>query len=156
MLENKDIILQEASKVCKNTLMETLNIEPVDFGEDFLILRMPVNSKVYQPDGVLHGGATAALAESAGSMATHMLFKDSNFMVRGIEITVKSLIGFIGDIENHLIDWVFLLKFSFISIIGIYLGQAIGLKIDGSKLKKGFGYFIIIVASCVIILEIYQ
>ena len=38
-----------------------------------LILRMPVNSKVYQPDGVLHGGATAALAESAGSMATHML-----------------------------------------------------------------------------------
>ena len=73
MLENKDIILQQASKVCKNTLMETLNIEPVDVGEDFLILRMPVNSKVYQPDGVLHGGATAALAESAGSMATHML-----------------------------------------------------------------------------------
>ena len=71
-------------------------------------------------------------------------------------ISVKSLIGFIGDIENHLIDWVFLLKFSLISIIGIYLGQAIGLKIDGSKLKKGFGYFIIIVASCVIILEIYQ
>ena len=91
MLENKDIILKEASKVCKNTLMETLNIEPVDFGEDFLILRMPVNSKVYQPDGVLHGGATAALAESAGSMATHMLFKDSNFMVRGIEITANHL-----------------------------------------------------------------
>ena len=91
MLENKDIILQEASKVCKNTLMETLNIEPVDFGEDFLILRMPVNSKVYQPDGVLHGGATAALAESAGSMATHMLFKDSDFMVRGIEITANHL-----------------------------------------------------------------
>ena len=91
MLENKDIILKEASKVCKNTLMETLNIEPVDFGEDFLILRMPVNPRVYQPDGVLHGGATAALAESAGSMATHMLFKDSNFMVRGIEITANHL-----------------------------------------------------------------
>ncbi|MDA9849252.1 sulfite exporter TauE/SafE family protein [Flavobacteriaceae bacterium] len=70
-------------------------------------------------------------------------------------ISIKSLIGFIGDIENHVIDWVFLLKFSLISIIGIYLGQAIGLKIDGSKLKKSFGYFIIIVASCVIILEIY-
>ena len=91
MLKNKDIILHEAIKVCKNTLMETLNIEPVDFGEDFLILRMPVNSRVYQPDGVLHGGATAALAESAGSMATHMLFKDSNFMVRGIEITANHL-----------------------------------------------------------------
>ena len=91
MLENKDIILQQASKVCKNTLMETLNIEPGDVGEDFLILRMPVNSKVFQPDGVLHGGATAALAESAGSMATHMMFKDSNFMVRGIEITANHL-----------------------------------------------------------------
>lgn len=91
MLENKDIILQEANKVYKNTLMETLNIELVDIGEDFLILKMPVNSRVYQPDGVLHGGATAALAESAGSMATHMLLKDSSYIVRGIEITANHL-----------------------------------------------------------------
>jgi uncharacterized protein (TIGR00369 family) len=91
MLENKDIILQEANKVCKNTLMETLNIELVDIGEDFLTLKMPVNSRVYQPDRVLHGGATAALAESAGSMATHMLLKDSSYIVRGIEITANHL-----------------------------------------------------------------
>jgi 1,4-dihydroxy-2-naphthoyl-CoA hydrolase len=91
MLENKDIILQEANKVCKNTLMETLNIELVDIGEDFLTLNLPVNSRVYQPDGVLHGGATAALAESAGSMATHMLLKDSSYVVRGIEITANHL-----------------------------------------------------------------
>ena len=70
-------------------------------------------------------------------------------------ISIKSLIGFVGDIENNIIDWGFLIKFSLISIVGIYIGQAIGLKIDGSKLKKGFGYFIIIVASCVIIKEIY-
>ena len=91
MLENKDIILREANKVCKNTLMETLEIELVDIGEDFLILKMPVNSRVYQPDGVLHGGATAALAESAGSMATHILLKDSSYIVRGIEITANHL-----------------------------------------------------------------
>ena len=91
MLENKDIILREANKVCKNTLMETLKIELVDMGEDFLILKMPVNSRVYQPDGVLHGGATAALAESAGSMATHILLKDSSYIVRGIEITANHL-----------------------------------------------------------------
>ena len=91
MLENKDIILREANKVCKNTLMETLKIELVDIGEDFLILKMPVNSRVYQPDGVLHGGATAALAESAGSMATHILLKDSSYIVRGIEITANHL-----------------------------------------------------------------
>ena len=71
--------------------METLKIELVDVEKDFLILKMPVNSRVYQPDGVLHGGATAALAESAGSMATHMLLKDSSYIVRGIEITANHL-----------------------------------------------------------------
>ena len=94
MLENKDIILQEASKVCKNTLMETLNIEPVDVGEDFLILRMPVNSKVYQPDGVLHGGATAALVETVGSFASRYFINDKDVSIRGVEITtnhVKSI-----------------------------------------------------------------
>ncbi|MDC1491771.1 sulfite exporter TauE/SafE family protein [Flavobacteriaceae bacterium] len=70
-------------------------------------------------------------------------------------ISIKSLIGFIGDIENLDIDWLFLIKFSLISIIGIFIGQAIGLKIDGSKLKKGFGYFIIIIASLVIVKEIF-
>ena len=73
MFDNKDKILKEANKICKNTLMETLNIEIVDIEEDYLISRMPVNSRVYQPDGVLHGGATAALAESVGSFAAHIL-----------------------------------------------------------------------------------
>jgi uncharacterized protein len=72
-----------------------------------------------------------------------------------IIISIKSLIGFIGDIENLDIDWLFLIKFSLISIIGIFIGQSIGLKIDGSKLKKGFGYFIIIIASLVIFKEIF-
>ena len=70
-------------------------------------------------------------------------------------ISIKSLFGFIGDIENHIIDWLFLIKFSSISIIGIFIGQAIGLKTDGSKLKKGFGYFIIIVASSILFKEVF-
>ena len=69
-------------------------------------------------------------------------------------IAIKSLIGFIGDVENHDIDWLFLVKFSSISIVGIYIGQAIGIKIDGARLKKGFGYFIIIIASSILIKEI--
>ena len=52
---------------------------------------MPVNSRVHQPDGVLHGGATAALAESVGSFASH-IFTDTNTMfVRGLEITANHL-----------------------------------------------------------------
>lgn len=55
----------------------------------FLIAKMPVNSRVYQPDGVLHGGATAALAESVGSFASHLFSNLDEVFVRGIEITAN-------------------------------------------------------------------
>ncbi|MEH6536121.1 MAG: PaaI family thioesterase [Psychroserpens sp.] len=88
---SKEAVLAHANSVSKNTLMETLNIEMIDYGEDFLVARMPVNSRVYQPDGVLHGGATAALAESVGSFASHIFMDIENMFVRGLEITVNHL-----------------------------------------------------------------
>ncbi|MGR7814518.1 PaaI family thioesterase [Lacinutrix undariae] len=91
MTLSKEDVLNRANLACKNTLMETLNIEMIDYGEDFLVARMPVNSRVYQPDGVLHGGATAALAESVGSFATHVFIDTKDFFVRGIEITANHL-----------------------------------------------------------------
>ncbi|HLT53235.1 MAG TPA: PaaI family thioesterase [Flavobacteriaceae bacterium] len=87
----KELVLQQANAACKNTLMETLDIKIVDYGDDFLVASMPVSSKVYQPDGVLHGGATAALAESVGSFATHIFLDTKEFFVRGIEITANHL-----------------------------------------------------------------
>ncbi|MDB2463014.1 PaaI family thioesterase [Algibacter sp.] len=89
-LSKKDV-LEQANKACKNTLMETLNIEIIDYGDDFLIARMPVTPRVHQPDGVLHGGATAALAESVGSFASHIFIDTEQFFVRGIEITANHL-----------------------------------------------------------------
>ena len=89
-LSKKDV-LEDANKICKNTLMETLNIEMVDYGDDFLVARMPVNSRVHQPDGVLHGGATVALAESVGSLASHIFMDTEKFFVSGIEITANHL-----------------------------------------------------------------
>ena len=71
--------------------METLKIEFIDVGEDFLQARMPVNKTVHQPDGILHGGATAALAESVGSAAVFVLNKNPKAIVRGIEITANHL-----------------------------------------------------------------
>lgn len=88
---SKKEVLEKSTKAFKNTLMETLNIEMVDFGDDFLIARMPVNSKVYQPDGILHGGATVALAESVGGFAAHIFVDTDNFFVRGIEISANHL-----------------------------------------------------------------
>ena len=87
----KDQILSLTNAICKNTLMETLNIEFTDVGKNFLKARMPVNSKVHQPDGVLHGGATAALAESVGSAAVFVLTQDKYVQVRGIEISANHL-----------------------------------------------------------------
>ncbi|WP_029033441.1 PaaI family thioesterase [Salinimicrobium terrae] len=87
----KEEILELSKKVCKNTLMETLEIEFTEVGEDYLIAKMPVTSKVHQPDGVLHGGATVALAESVGSLASHVFLDTEEYFVRGIEIAANHL-----------------------------------------------------------------
>ncbi|WP_276169225.1 PaaI family thioesterase [Zobellia alginiliquefaciens] len=85
----KEKILKVCNESSKNTLMETLQIEYVDVGEDFLIGKMPVNSRVHQPDGVLHGGAMVALAESIGSMASYIFLDAQQFAIRGIEISAN-------------------------------------------------------------------
>lgn len=82
-------MLELANKITKNTLMETLEITYTDVGEDFLVATMPVTSKIHQPMGLLHGGATVALAESVGSAASHLLIDAKEFEVRGIEITAN-------------------------------------------------------------------
>ncbi len=86
---SKEEIIQRANAITKNTLMETLQIEMVDFGDDFVIMKMPVNERVYQPDGVLHGGATVALAETTGSFAAELLLDKTKAFVRGIEISAN-------------------------------------------------------------------
>ena len=86
---SKDEIIKKANASCKDTLMETLQIEFVDAGDDFVIAKMPVTSKVHQPDGVLHGGATVALAETVGSFASHIFLDTDAFFVRGIDISAK-------------------------------------------------------------------
>lgn len=86
---SKDEILQQANNVCKGNLMETLQIEFVDAGKDFITARMPVNARVHQPDGVLHGGATAALAETVGSFAAHIFLDTNKYFVRGIDLSAQ-------------------------------------------------------------------
>ncbi len=90
-MKEKSEILHAFNMRCKDTLMETLEIEYVDIGEDFLIAKMPVNSRVHQPYGLLHGGATAALAESVGSAASAFFVDNSKFIVKGIELSINHL-----------------------------------------------------------------
>ena len=88
---DKKNILEKINSANKNTLIETLDIEFVDIGKDFLVAKMPVTSKVYQPDGVLHGGATVALAESVGSAVSYMSVDYVNQTIRGIIISANHL-----------------------------------------------------------------
>jgi uncharacterized protein (TIGR00369 family) len=88
---NKEKFLALCNEWSKNTLMETLEIEYIDAGEDFLKAKMPVNSRVYQPMGLLHGGATVALAESVGSAASLLFINPEKQEVRGIEISANHL-----------------------------------------------------------------
>lgn len=69
-------------------------------------------------------------------------------------IATKSLIGFMGDVSEQNIDWTFLLIFTAITVVGIYIGIAINKKISSQKLKKGFGWFVLVMGTFILIKEI--
>lgn len=71
--------------------MQTLGIRYIDAGEDFLKASMPVTPAHHQPMGLLHGGASVALAESVGSAASMMFVNGETHEVRGIEIAANHL-----------------------------------------------------------------
>ncbi len=89
-MTNKPLIdfVNDASK---NTLMDTLNIQFIEATAEKVVATMPVNSSVHQPDGILHGGASVALAETVGSFAAALSINRETHSVRGIEISANHL-----------------------------------------------------------------
>jgi uncharacterized protein (TIGR00369 family) len=88
---DKEKILSMCNAFSRNTLMETLEIEFIDAGDDFLVAKMPVNPRIHQPMGLLHGGASVALAESVGSAASMLFVNPEESEIRGIEISANHL-----------------------------------------------------------------
>jgi 1,4-dihydroxy-2-naphthoyl-CoA hydrolase len=90
---SKQEVLDRCNSRKKGTLMETLDITfvDVDFEDQTITAKMPVTNSVHQPDGVLHGGATAALIETVGSVAVFVFKQTENLLVRGIEISANHL-----------------------------------------------------------------
>ena len=70
-------------------------------------------------------------------------------------IALNSLIGFLGDVGRHEIDWPFLLTIAGIAIAGIFIGTYLSTKIDSQQLKKGFGWFILLAGIYILIREIF-
>ena len=90
---SKQEVLDRCNSRKKGTLMETLDITfvAIDFEDQSITAKMPVTKAVHQPDGVLHGGATAALIETVGSVAVFVFKQTENWIVRGIEISANHL-----------------------------------------------------------------
>ncbi|MEO8732867.1 MAG: hotdog fold thioesterase [Flavobacteriales bacterium] len=82
-----------ANTVQKDTMVEGLGITFIPGGKGTLSATMPVDSRTLQPMGLLHGGATAALAETLGSMGSAMLVDLKKFAVVGIELNANHLKG---------------------------------------------------------------
>jgi 1,4-dihydroxy-2-naphthoyl-CoA hydrolase len=86
---DKSITLAGIKNLGKDTMAEHLGMEWVELGEDFIKLRMPVNEKTKQPYGLLHGGASCALAETAGSVGSALVIDREKFLCVGIEINAN-------------------------------------------------------------------
>jgi 1,4-dihydroxy-2-naphthoyl-CoA hydrolase len=83
----------DMEKQFPNTMMEHLGIEVVEVGPDFVTARMPVDKRTHQIFGILHGGASMALAETLGSMAAYMTLDSSKQYCIGQEINGNHLRG---------------------------------------------------------------
>ena len=70
-------------------------------------------------------------------------------------IAAKSLIGFTGDLSNYNMDWKLLGMVSALAITGIFIGDAMSKKIEGHKLKKGFGWFVLVMGIYIIVKELF-
>lgn len=85
-----DFTLEEINAFHKNTLMEQLDISVIEVGDDYVKASMPVDKRTHQPMGILHGGASVALAESVASLAAQMAAKPGYYCV-GLEINANHL-----------------------------------------------------------------
>jgi 1,4-dihydroxy-2-naphthoyl-CoA hydrolase len=95
-LETKRIIrpqvtLEGLNRMCLNNMGEHLGIEFTEIGPDYLIAKMPVDRRTVQPMGILHGGASVALAETVGSVAANCVLDEDKEYAVGLDINANHL-----------------------------------------------------------------
>ena len=88
---NKKNILKKINDKVENTMVSTLGIEITDFGDQYISGKMPVDQRTIQPFGLLHGGASAAFAETLGSMGAGNQIDLVKYSVVGIELNSSHL-----------------------------------------------------------------
>ena len=88
---DKKISVDSLKEFGKGTMTEHLGIEWVELGKDFFKAKMPVDHRTIQPYGLLHGGASCVLAETIGSVASHLVIDPIQFYCVGIEINANHI-----------------------------------------------------------------
>ena len=88
---NPQLTLTQLDEFTPGTMANHLGMEWVDIGIDYLSLRMPVDERTKQPYGLLHGGASCALAETVGSVASHLVIDPEKFICLGLEINANHI-----------------------------------------------------------------
>ena len=83
--------INEVNKMSENTMLSTLGIEFTEMGDDYIKATMPVDHRTHQPMGLLHGGASAALAETLGSFASHLVVDNTKYDCVGLEINANHI-----------------------------------------------------------------
>ncbi|UPS92142.1 sulfite exporter TauE/SafE family protein [Bizionia sp. M204] len=113
-------------------------------------------------EGLLIGAITGMIGAGGGFLIIPALVLLANVDIKVavatslIIIAMNALSGFfLGDALTMTIDWKFLLSFTAISLIGIFIGSYLGNFIDGKKLKKGFGYFVFAMAIFIFYMEFF-
>lgn len=84
------VTVEEINHRCRNTLCDHLGIEFIEIGDEHMTARMPVDARTHQPLGSVHGGATAALAETVGSVAANCCI-DSTKAAFGLELNINHI-----------------------------------------------------------------
>ena len=88
-----DTTIEDLNRKCKDTMAEALGMRFTEIGDDYLKIEMPVNKSTHQPYGLLHGGASAALAETVGSVASALCIDPEKQICVGIEINCNHVRG---------------------------------------------------------------
>ena len=88
---DKETKINKINKSVQNTMTSAIGIEITDIGDDFICGKMPVDDRTIQPFGLLHGGASVALAETLGSIAGGIKVNSNNETVVGVEINANHL-----------------------------------------------------------------
>lgn len=85
--------LKQINSLNRNTMMEILDIQCTEIGTDYVVATMPVDHRTHQPMGLLHGGASAALIESIGSIGSALLCDLTKEFPVGLEINANHIGG---------------------------------------------------------------